>query len=840
MLDHGPQRFDPIWAILHSVASLLAFWDTDLRCLFANHAFERWFGVSGSGLIGNSLQGLLGPEQFALIEPHVRAALSGEIRQFEHLVPGPEGVSRPGLVSFIPYVVDGRIVGFAAEVNDLAPLQAVRDALARKAEEASRTTTELRKSQRALRTAQRLAEIGSWEWDLRTGVITWSEQQYEIFGLDPSRPPPSIDDHRQLYTPRSFDDLVDAIQRAVHLGLPHSLELEYIHRSGRTGWIEGRGNVERNASGRTVRLYGTIQEVTARRIARTAAAADVRARELEDELDMLRTENAELRRAVRDRTPTVRSPAARLTGFLKRPKPGPAYPPHLMAAAMDVLRLYDDVPCGLLITDAMGQITQVNATFAHWVGRDTSALIHHRRLQDFLTPEGKQRYQAELLPALRLDGMVMETTLAIVSAAGQAMPMLVNIVRRKMDGRTFDAVVLVAAGEHSEYEQELLNSRQRAHQVAMGERAAREAFEAAQARLQQAMHLGALYGWSIDPATGRRQYQDGVAFLLGHARAAPVTHEQILAAMATADREASAQRLQAVLARKEETYHCTYHLHGVDGVLRTVSSIGQAFFAEDGSLAHFAGVLSDQTDATLARAAAEDRALLAEQMIGIVSHDLRNPLTTVLTGVQVLERTALPAETHAVLARIRAAAQRAGRLVSDLLDFTRVRLAGGLPIARQRVDLQAVVSDCVAESGFTLGTRIRHEHHGATACDVDPDRLAQLVGNLVSNAAHYGSPEGPIQVMSRIEGDRVQLSVHNHGGPIAPEMLDILFHPMSRGEGRPSDAQRSVGLGLYIVKAIATAHGGTVSVRSTAEEGTTFIVDLPRFAQSATSPPPAA
>jgi signal transduction histidine kinase len=112
----------------------------------------------------------------------------------------------------------------------------------------------------------------------------------------------------------------------------------------------------------------------------------------------------------------------------------------------------------------------------------------------------------------------------------------------------------------------------------------------------------------------------------------------------------------------------------------------------------------------------------------------------------------------------------------------------------------------------------------------DPDRLAQLVSNLVSNALHY-SPEGtPVRVTLREEGDRVRLAVHNAGSPIPPELLPHIFDPFRRGaqEAEAQSAAPGLGLGLFIAREIAKAHGGTIEVTSDATSGTTFLVSLPR------------
>ncbi|MDM0056686.1 PAS domain-containing sensor histidine kinase [Variovorax fucosicus] len=221
------------------------------------------------------------------------------------------------------------------------------------------------------------------------------------------------------------------------------------------------------------------------------------------------------------------------------------------------------------------------------------------------------------------------------------------------------------------------------------------------------------------------------------------------------------------------------------------------------------------------QAETRDRALFAEQMIGIVSHDLRNPLSAVNTGIQLLFRHAPTDNQARVLSRMAQSVDRAHRLVSDLLDFTVARVGKGIAINPRQVDLHEVVAQSVAELALSFPDRtLRHETRGDGRCSVDPDRLAQLVGNLVANAAAYGDASRDVMVTTTVLDERIEISVHNWGPAIPPELMASLFQPMVRGAAAATG--RSVGLGLFIIMEIAKAHGGTVEVDSSDQRGTTF------------------
>lgn len=232
-------------------------------------------------------------------------------------------------------------------------------------------------------------------------------------------------------------------------------------------------------------------------------------------------------------------------------------------------------------------------------------------------------------------------------------------------------------------------------------------------------------------------------------------------------------------------------------------------------------------EATRMQEEAKDRALFAEQMVGIVSHDLRNPLSAIHLGLIALSRSELTSNQIRVLGRVSRSTERAHRLIADLLDFTAARIGRGLSVSFKSIDLHGVVAEALEELATAYpDRRITHVQEGEGGCHADPDRLSQLLGNLVSNAIAYGDPGRDIVVTSRRGDDgRAAVEVHNFGSPIPADSLPLLFQPMVRGN--PGGAARSVGLGLYIVSKIAEAHGGEVSATSSAAEGTKFTVRLP-------------
>ncbi|MEP6592817.1 MAG: sensor histidine kinase, partial [Acidobacteriota bacterium] len=219
--------------------------------------------------------------------------------------------------------------------------------------------------------------------------------------------------------------------------------------------------------------------------------------------------------------------------------------------------------------------------------------------------------------------------------------------------------------------------------------------------------------------------------------------------------------------------------------------------------------------------------LFRDQSIGVLSHDLRIPLGAITAGVAllaVLEDN--PQRRSQVVTRIMSSAQRMDRMIGDLLDLTRARLGGSIPLDRRRVDLQQVCEEAMIEIRAGQPEAVLQlQASGDLVGEWDGDRLAQVVSNLVGNAIQHGGGT-PVTLTGHEERDLVTLAVHNGGPPIPSDVLPLVFEPLARGHGR--GAGRSIGLGLFIVRAIVSAHGGDIQVSSSAVAGTTFTVRLPK------------
>jgi PAS domain S-box-containing protein len=243
----------------------------------------------------------------------------------------------------------------------------------------------------------------------------------------------------------------------------------------------------------------------------------------------------------------------------------------------------------------------------------------------------------------------------------------------------------------------------------------------------------------------------------------------------------------------------------------------------------FTAYIRDISIRKQAEAEFELTAKFRDQLLGILGHDLRNPLQAIRMATSLLfTRGGLNQRQSKTLARISVSTDRMARMINDLLDFARSRLGGAIPLERRPTDLADVAHQVIEELTLANPSRIiQLSTYWNCRGEWDPDRLAQVLSNLVGNALQHSPEDSPIQVELDGDASSVVFEVRNGGNPIPPDVLPVIFEPYRRGISLNTTG--GVGLGLYIVKQVVSAHGGTVEVRSSAEHGTTFSVRLPKY-----------
>ncbi|MGB9989830.1 sensor histidine kinase [Massilia sp. SM-13] len=244
---------------------------------------------------------------------------------------------------------------------------------------------------------------------------------------------------------------------------------------------------------------------------------------------------------------------------------------------------------------------------------------------------------------------------------------------------------------------------------------------------------------------------------------------------------------------------------------------------------------NEAVDQAVAESVARYQQLVARSQnmfLAILGHDLRNPLGTLVTGSHfIMQATDIPGRYADVAARMFRSAKRMSKLINDLIEFTRSHLGPGLPVQGAQADLAAVCEQVVNE------LRTFHPERGIELhlppqleARFDEARVAQMLSNLIGNAVQHGSG-GPVRVDMSGGEHEVAIQIHNQGPAIPAEQIATIFEPMVRASsatGGDYTERTSLGIGLFIAREIAQAHGGQISVDSNERDGTSFTVTLPR------------
>src|ERR1700722_8130908 len=241
-----------------------------------------------------------------------------------------------------------------------------------------------------------------------------------------------------------------------------------------------------------------------------------------------------------------------------------------------------------------------------------------------------------------------------------------------------------------------------------------------------------------------------------------------------------------------------------------------------------------QAIAEVVRRFADKSEHYSDAFLGVLTHEIRNPLNVIQLSSEILKTTALDETQTRCVDRILRGAGSIERLVNDLAILVRSRMRVPFPLPKDACDLGEICALTLEELKTTHpDTAFELTRVGDLKGDWDRDRLIQVIFNLVTNAVTHAAAK-QVQVAAQGLGPLVELRVTNQGTPIPSELQQSIFDPfVHRETGSPASSSKGLGLGLFIVKEIVTAHQGTVEVTSTETEGTTFTVKLPQIQDSA-------
>jgi PAS domain S-box-containing protein len=460
-------------------------------------------------------------------------------------------------------------------------------------------------------------------------------------------------------------------------------------------------------------------------------------------------------------------------------------------------RMFDQASDGIFVCDVDLRFTDVNAAGCQLLGFSRQDILG-KTIADLLPAEDIPRLD-EQREQLLVDGGADVKEWSVRHADGNLVPVEVS-TKFLLDGRMVSFVRDISERKRAERERE-------------------ESFRWMRAVLEQSP-VGLLLFYA--PRPGHFESNSHFRRMVGR----PVTDLQQLAEVL---RMPDGQPLEphvcpAKRALQGDACGEELVLHDANGGTRQVVATAAPIFGADDSVLGCVCAVQDVT-------ATKELERLRAEWSSVVAHDLRQPLTTISLSADALSRSTDDSRLRLRFERIRAAAHRLNRMVGDLMDLSRLE-ARRLELVRQRIDVPALVRACVERMALTAPDRPAHVRveGDVPEADADPDRIAQVMDNLLTNAVKYGHGGTPIVVGVEPhgpDGSEIAISVTNEGRALAAEELSLLFQRFQRTASAKLQGIEGTGLGLYITRSLVEAHGGRIAAECTAGGTMTFRFTLP-------------
>ncbi|HEX5984630.1 MAG TPA: PAS domain-containing protein, partial [Solirubrobacterales bacterium] len=234
--------------MLNALPAMVGYWDKDLRNRMANDAYIEYFGQTPQELRGKHIRDLLGPDLYEKNLPYMERALAGEPQLFDREIPTPSGEVRYTQASYIPDTVGGEVRGFFVLVTDITERRHIEE--------------EVESSRSRLAEAERVARMGSWEWDIPSGRLTCSEGLFQVYGIKPEDFDGFYEGGSQYVHPEDRELVERVMREAVERGTAVDYEYRIIRPDGRVRRIHSRAELTVGEDGKPLRLTGTVQDVT--------------------------------------------------------------------------------------------------------------------------------------------------------------------------------------------------------------------------------------------------------------------------------------------------------------------------------------------------------------------------------------------------------------------------------------------------------------------------------------------------------------------------------------------------------------------------------------------------
>jgi PAS domain S-box-containing protein len=874
-------------SIVASSSEPMAVIDRDYRFQLVNRSYEKFWSLSREDIVGKTVAEVMGPETFARVaQPNVDRCLAGDVVRYGAWFESPRLGRRYMELNYYPRR-DGRgeIVGLINLSYDLTDLKRSEDDLRRKESMLART--------------EAIAHLGSWQWEVATDQVTWSDELFRLFGRDPARGAPSYADQSSLHPPEDMARLDGLVRRAVEHAEPFELELGIVREDGSVRRGHSRGFPVCGPSGRVERLHGFLQDITERR-------------EAQLELERLAHDQS----VILDHVPAyiyfkdtennilgISKSVATATGLPVEEIVGrhsseiyPETADRYWVDDLEVIRsgepkvgIVEPLPVAggerrWLLTDKI--------PYRDDAGRVSGVIVMASDITDRVLAEERLRasealfhslfeYAADAVYLLDFDGRFLDVNLAAERQTGFSRDELlamkvsdldprslaeddrhaiwetirdgetvsVQTTHRRKDGSTFPAEVNISVLEVGGERTILGFVRDVTDKTRMLEELRRS-----EERLSLALQ-GAndgLWDWNLE--TDEVFYSPRWKGMLGYADHEVENHfREWERLVAPEDRPRAWQALEAYLQGARPAFECEFRMLHKDGHWVDVLSRAFAIRREsDDRPVRVIGTHVDVTERNEMQRRLEQAQRLESigNLAGGIAHDFNNLLYPIMGLTELLLDDLSPgSRDHENAREIHAAARRGRELVKRILAFSRESRGEAQPLR-----LQKIVEEVIEMARATIPASITIESRVAADCGVvmaDATQIHQVLMNLITNAYHAIEPsEGRIDleleerdvpadeaaVLHVAPGRYARLRVSDTGVGIDAEHLDKIFEPYFTTK----TPEKGTGFGLSTAYGIIRDHEGAIAVRSVPGQGSTFDVYVPLMAAAPVTEQPAA
>jgi PAS domain S-box-containing protein len=783
-----------------------------------NKSAEQLYGYSAEEVINRPISILVPPDRPEEIPGILSRLKRGErIEQFESKRVKKNGEVIDIALTISPIIdAEGAITGAATIARDITKQKLAEQALT--------------ESKERLKQALEAARMGTWEWNIQTGAITWSETLEPLHGLMPGTFGGSFEDFNELIHPEDRELLRQAVSQAIEQGTNYDIEFRVVWPDGSIHWIEGKGRAFKDETGKPVRMTGLAMDIT----------------------DRKRAEDA------------LRAGEERYRAFVRN-------------SSEAIWRFELDEPVSIDLSEdeqieicyRHGYLAECNDAMAEMYGFGHAGEIVGARLGDLLVRDDPNNIMF-LRAFIRSGYRLTEAESHELDREGNPKYFLNNLVgiiegRKLLRGWGTQRDITqrkLAEDALRESEARFRHAANRTARLQALTAALSEALTPMQAATAVLTHgltaLGAHAGSValLAERGGELELLDSIGFppeMVEKWRRFTVESDAPLAETVRTGKMVLIESLQA----RESRYPRLSSLHAVNESQalasvplivegRTIGAMGLTFreiqkFEEDDrafmlAIARLCAQAIQRARLYQAehrmRAEAEEANRTKDEFLATLSHELRTPLTAMLGWTRMLRMDMLDEKTSAhALETVERNAKVQAQLIEDLLDVSRI-ITGKLRLDVRPMELQPVIEaaiDAVRPAADAKNIELQTALNPlAGAVSGDPNRLQQVIWNLVANAVKFTNTGGQVKVGLERVDSHVEISVSDTGQGIEPEFLPYVFDRFRQADGSTTRMHGGLGLGLAIVRHLVELHGGTVRAQSSGEgQGATFNVQLP-------------